>query len=213
MSWLRCLMRSSRTWIAVAMLRNAPASWPTSSLLRMSTSASRSLSALEAAGGTGQLAQRTDDQDARQDHQQQRQPGGEPRRRQQRRTLQLRARLVLARERERRHQHADDLALDVVHGRRRHHAIGVAAQLDRSGTWVTISGRPRLSSAIRRVIRPVAIDRPDGDVLDVFVAPEGGEVSRRSAGSSKTTEGAHESANSRVTALALSSLARSRLSR
>ena len=81
------------------------------------------------------------------------------------------------------------------------------------GTAVTTSNRPRRSSAIRRFTRPAASTCHTDAYSISSLRPRVVSVSLISPSSSKTTAAAHESADSRVTAIALSSLACSRLSR
>ena len=109
---------------------------------------------------------------------------------------------VLARERERDDQHADDLALDVVHGSERDHAIGLrGAARPTGGTWVAVSARPRASSDMRRVMCPASSTDQTATYSTSSLRPSVTNVACRSAGSSKITAGAQESAKSRVTAL------------
>ncbi len=82
-----------------------------------------------------------------------------------------------------------------------------------SGTWVAPSSRPRASSDMRWVMCPLSSTAQTATYSTSSFRPSVASVSCRSAGSSKITAGAHESANKRVTALALNSFARSNPSR
>ena len=75
------------------------------------------------------------------------------------------------------------------------------------GTAVTTSDRPRRSSAIWRFTRPPASASHTDAYSISSLRPRVASVSLSSPRSSNTTAAAHESADSRVTAIALSSLA------